>query len=229
MTDQSLDDLESLLQELDTSINAKPKAVEPAPARPPAPSNAAPAVDQEKPTSPTVQPVADTSAPAPKAVAPATEANKCGRCQKALEETYIQALDKFWHPQCFTCSKCTSPLEGNFYEHETGIICQNCASSMFKCSECGQSISGSHLVFDDGRIVHPTCVQTKPCGRCQKAIPLNESHTEALDQVWHHDCFVCNRCRGPLTGQFIQLEKQPYCKTCIPSLEKEKGIKIQIS
>jgi hypothetical protein len=219
MTDQSLDDLESLLQELDTSIStsalfsrgrdlsifflkrffifgdfplsharvlplffcsiprfekefsfpdafaslpdAKPKAAEPAPARPPAPSSVAPVVEQEKPQVPIAQPVADVSTPAPKAVAPATEANKCGRCQKALEETYIQALDKYWHPQCFTCSKCTSPLEGNFYEHETGIICQNCASSMFKCSECGQSISGSHLVFDDGRIVHPTCVQVR--------------------------------------------------------------------
>lgn len=144
--------------------DAKPKGIAPPPARSPAPAASTPAVPQQKSENtapaPAAAPAATESSAPPAAKASAsTEPTICSKCKKDLDGTYMQALDKFWHPDCLACSKCTSPLEGNFYEHETGVICQNCASNMFKCAECGQSIAGSHLVFDDGRIVHPTCVK----------------------------------------------------------------------
>jgi hypothetical protein len=35
-------------------------------------------------------------------------AKRCSRCQKAIvaDVEYLEFEDKYWHKECFTCSKC---------------------------------------------------------------------------------------------------------------------------
>ncbi len=35
-------------------------------------------------------------------------AKRCGQCQKAIlaDVEYLEFEDKYWHKECFTCSKC---------------------------------------------------------------------------------------------------------------------------
>ncbi|CAP24490.2 Protein CBG03641 [Caenorhabditis briggsae] len=41
---------------------------------------------------------------------------KCAGCQETLVDTCLLALDRHWHPRCFTCSSCNRPLpNGEFY------------------------------------------------------------------------------------------------------------------
>lgn len=53
---------------------------------------------------------------------------KCGKCMRAITggEKYVEALNKNWHSQCFTCNQCSSRLEGNSFFVSRGMpYCQN--------------------------------------------------------------------------------------------------------
>ncbi|GMS83420.1 hypothetical protein PENTCL1PPCAC_5595, partial [Pristionchus entomophagus] len=41
---------------------------------------------------------------------------KCAGCNDTLVDTCLLALDRHWHPRCFTCSTCARPLpNGEYY------------------------------------------------------------------------------------------------------------------
>jgi RhoGAP domain/LIM domain/RhoGEF domain len=52
------------------------------------------------------------------------------------------------------------------------------------------------------------------CAGCKKAI--ESGGLAALDKKWHRECFVCQKCRGALSGSFIRGKEDgmPYCKNC---------------
>jgi len=148
----------------------------------------------------------------------------CGKCAAQITGTYISALDKNWHPDHFVCSSCSKSLDGNFFDTEKGILCTDCASEQLRCSECHKPITGTHLVYSDGRPVHNECVPKSSCGRCNNPLSLGDAHVEALDKLWHPECFACTRCMNQLGATFVQYEGTPYCQACIQILSKERNI-----
>jgi len=53
---------------------------------------------------------------------------KCAACQRYIDGNSINALNKYWHNQCFNCAVCMSPIpSGDFYEVKGMPRCQNCA------------------------------------------------------------------------------------------------------
>ena len=159
-----------------------------------------------------------------KTAAPASGDVVCGKCHEKISGTYIAALDKNWHPDHFTCSSCSKSLDGNFFETDKGILCTDCASEQIRCTECRLPITGTHLIYSDGRPVHNECVPKSSCGRCHNLLSLGDAHVEALDKLWHPECFACTRCMTPLGSTFVQYEGTPYCQPCIQILSKERNI-----
>nr|MDO8112200.1 protein DA1 [Candidatus Sigynarchaeota archaeon] len=72
----------------------------------------------------------------------------CARCKQALGGSYITAMNRSWHPQCFTCARCGKSLSDVvFIEKDDQPYCQADFLALFgiKCSVCGNYIDGTYV------------------------------------------------------------------------------------
>ncbi|XP_077061961.1 transforming growth factor beta-1-induced transcript 1 protein-like isoform X7 [Siphateles boraxobius] len=96
----------------------------------------------------------------------------------------VTALDKNWHPECFSCVKCSGPFgDEGFHDREGKQYCQQCFLALFasRCQGCSQAIM--------------------------------ENYISALSALWHPQCFVCRECYSPfVNGSFFEHEGQPLCE-----------------
>lgn len=53
---------------------------------------------------------------------------RCARCNSILNDKYLNALDRNWHPGCFVCHKCETVL-GAFEEVNGEPTCPSCAAN----------------------------------------------------------------------------------------------------
>ncbi|KAI8852968.1 hypothetical protein BC829DRAFT_383427 [Chytridium lagenaria] len=52
-------------------------------------------------------------------------ATLCAGCSKPVVGEYVSAVDREWHPECFTCSDCDQPFPtGIFFEHQGQPYCE---------------------------------------------------------------------------------------------------------
>lgn len=88
----------------------------------------------------------------------------------------IEALDRLWHREHFTCVKCAAPLgTANmdfrpFGPYGDSAVCLECYMDTY----------------------HPKCAS------CEQ--PLRETCVEAQGKRWHQSCFKCRRCTSPIGG-----------------------------
>ncbi len=108
----------------------------------------------------------------------------CAGCGKSLTGSYITALNRKWHEDCFRCAGCRQPLgKQGFYEH-------------------------------DGQPYHAACYQDRfspRCAHCNQ--PLTGNYTTALGKTWHPSHFVCAQCGRPFDGgKFYERNGKAYCR-----------------
>lgn len=115
----------------------------------------------------------------------------CTLCQKYIEGEglSIQGKGKSYHISCLTCSKCG----GRFDE-------------------------GSRITFEKEQALCDTCkvtgVKTPTtkhlCASCNEVIVGTSIF--AMEQEWHINCFTCQECKKPLTGEYMCKDGVPYCE-----------------
>ncbi|XP_069501375.1 prickle planar cell polarity protein 3 isoform X2 [Ambystoma mexicanum] len=99
-----------------------------------------------------------------------------------------------WHPQCFTCARCTELLTDLIYFYQGGKI------------YCGR---------------HHAELLKPRCQACDEIIFADEC-TEAEGRHWHMSHFCCFDCEQRLGGQrYIMKESRPYCCQCYETLYAE--------
>ncbi|XP_019854051.1 PREDICTED: LIM domain-binding protein 3-like [Amphimedon queenslandica] len=113
----------------------------------------------------------------------------CSLCRKAIVGPMVNATNRYYHQECFRCSRCSCNLsQQDGFNMENGMLfCSNCFTEAYgvSCSGCGQTIGA------------------------------NELWVEALDRNWHPQCFVCGGCKRTLEGsKFFAKLGQPYCGQC---------------
>ncbi|XP_077061959.1 transforming growth factor beta-1-induced transcript 1 protein-like isoform X6 [Siphateles boraxobius] len=116
---------------------------------------------------------------------PTSSKGNCSTCQKpVVGQKMVTALDKNWHPECFSCVKCSGPFgDEGFHDREGKQYCQQCFLALFasRCQGCSQAIM--------------------------------ENYISALSALWHPQCFVCRECYSPfVNGSFFEHEGQPLCE-----------------
>lgn len=113
-------------------------------------------------------------------------APNCTKCHQRIKGDCLNALDKKWHPECFTCNHCRKPFGNSSFYLEDGLpYCEVDWNNLFttKCVACGHSIAAG------------------------------DRWVEAMNQNYHSTCFRCTVCGQTLEGQsFFAKGGRPYCK-----------------
>lgn len=93
----------------------------------------------------------------------------CSKCNLPITDIEVKALDKLFHPLCFTCTNCNKHLEGSFVNVGGNPVCQSCRTgSKPKCGACGQPILKNFTEFN-GLLLHSECFV---CFKCKVEIGL---------------------------------------------------------
>jgi hypothetical protein len=59
------------------------------------------------------------------------------------------------------------------------------------------------------------------CGKC--GTPVIGNGVEALDNVWHLQCFTCSKCGTTFPdGNFVELNNKPYCRPCANQVSRQQ-------
>jgi len=114
----------------------------------------------------------------------------CGKCHQSISDgTAIFALDKYWHKNHLTCTKCNNPFTNDqYFEHQGLPYCQEHFNEMkgTLCGKCGKVIDGMGI--------------------------------SALGKKWHQECFACSKCSKPVSGQAMMSEGNVFCGECAKDL-----------
>ncbi|XP_068104464.1 prickle planar cell polarity protein 3 isoform X2 [Hyperolius riggenbachi] len=100
-------------------------------------------------------------------------------------------LGSCWHPQCFTCTRCSELLCDLIYFYQEGKV------------YCGR---------------HHAELQRPRCSACDEVI-FSVECTEAEGHHWHTRHFCCFECECGLVGQrYIMRDRRPFCGACYDRL-----------
>ncbi|KCV69975.1 hypothetical protein H696_03440 [Fonticula alba] len=178
-----VDDLDSLLQELEASGSGSGTGSIGSVASPGGALVATPAAGQQHPHQPSgtssssLQPVFANNDPTQPVL-------QCAACAYhiELEEEYLSWGGFVWHTDHFTCSHCDCSLTGSrFYFHNRQLYCSTHFEALFSCGKCGD--------------------------------PVSTDVVEALGKKWHANCFCCTDCGMVLSSNFMADEhRMPYCR-----------------
>ncbi|UMM30755.1 hypothetical protein L5515_012505 [Caenorhabditis briggsae] len=113
-------------------------------------------------------------------------APKCSKCSKSIISDCLNALQKKWHPTCFTCAHCQKPFGNSAFYLEAGLpYCEQDWNALF----------------------------TTKCVSCRYPIEAGDRWVEALGNAFHSNCFTCARCNINLEGEsFFAKNGQPFCR-----------------
>jgi len=143
----------------------------------------------------------------------------CAGCNGPITTSdWVQALNKNWHPDHFTCKWCNLILGKDYYVSSDGKYaeCKSCYYKHdMKCARCGKMV-GDKFMTEDGedgyqRKFHPECYSHK-CNKCMKAILADCS--VGYGKYYHPNCFTCVRCNKALQSNFVDNRGEPYCFEC---------------
>ncbi|CAF0813109.1 unnamed protein product [Adineta steineri] len=110
----------------------------------------------------------------------------CAKCSQAILKECVHALEKTWHPECFTCTACKKSIgTGSFHVEEGEPYCIEDYRRMFQAK----------------------------CTSCDFPIEPGDKYLEAMGGTYHVECFNCSMCQVNLNGQpFVVKNDRPYCR-----------------
>ncbi|XP_018598752.1 four and a half LIM domains protein 1-like [Scleropages formosus] len=117
-------------------------------------------------------------------------ANTCAECRRPIgtDSKELHHKGRYWHSDCFRCTKCYKPLANEpFSTKDDKIMCGKCSA----------------------REDSPRCYG------CYKPILPGSQNVEYKNNVWHEDCFTCYQCKLPIRSQsFMTKGEDIYCAAC---------------
>lgn len=113
-------------------------------------------------------------------------APSCTKCKTVIMGECTNALEKSFHPECFVCHHCKTKLgHGTFHMEDGHPYCPKDFAALF----------------------------AQKCAGCEFPIEAGDNFYEAINQLWHVECFTCQTCHVPLQASgFCVKGTKPYCK-----------------
>ncbi|XP_028671614.1 four and a half LIM domains protein 1a isoform X1 [Erpetoichthys calabaricus] len=117
-------------------------------------------------------------------------ANTCAECRRPIgsDAKELHYKNRYWHEDCFRCSKCYKPLANEqFAAKDDKILCSKCSSR----------------------------VDSSRCHACYKPILPGTQNVEYKGNAWHEECFTCYQCKKPIGSEsFLTKGDDIYCAVC---------------
>uniref|UniRef100_A0A8C3SSH1 Filamin binding LIM protein 1 n=1 Tax=Chelydra serpentina TaxID=8475 RepID=A0A8C3SSH1_CHESE len=142
----------------------------------------------------------------------------CAFCHKAIvpRAPTIEAMNKQYHVDCFTCRTCHGPLAGQrYYQKEGRPMCSSCYKETLEtCAKC-QGLILEHIIRALGNGYHPECFMCSVCGRSigDESFAVNDQNeVHCVDDFYRKYASICSVCETPI----IPLEgKDAYRIECM--------------
>ncbi|XP_074831917.1 filamin-binding LIM protein 1 [Carettochelys insculpta] len=131
----------------------------------------------------------------------------CAFCHKAIapRTPTIEAMNRQYHVDCFTCRTCHSRLAGQHYYQKAGRpLCNTCyEDTLEKCAKC-QAVILDHIVRALGNGYHPECFTCSVCCRSigdETFAVDDQNEVHCVDDFYRKYASVCNVCETPIIPQ----------------------------
>jgi len=116
---------------------------------------------------------------------------KCTGCKKSITEKYIVIDEEPFHPNCFVCSKCNRPINGNYYKKDGKIFDAQCYTNF--CDVCGEPLMGKYKTDIYGIKFHPH--HENELNRCDNCNMMISQKTTKGGVTYSDGRNICNICR----------------------------------
>ncbi|XP_065506162.1 filamin-binding LIM protein 1 [Caloenas nicobarica] len=128
----------------------------------------------------------------------------CAFCHKALgpRDVTVEAMQKQYHADCFTCRTCHQLLAGQrYYQKDGRPTCDTCyQATLEKCAKC-RGLIVDHVVRALGKGYHPGCFSCSACGRAigTESFALGErDEVYCVTDFYRKYAAVCSACEQPI-------------------------------
>jgi hypothetical protein len=179
-----------------------------------------------------------SSSAGPAPGAPPTDPDACADCHEKIvgPRLKLEALGLVFHPDHFTCTVCSIPMQGQPCMPKNGAVyCRACYNAKFlnKCHTCQQPIASQRYVNVFGRFYHVehfTCHGCKDVleGKQYAAVDDPAPDAAAGAQValcagCYEDRFspTCSRCGKKTGSECVEASGKSYHKECFACSECE--------
>lgn len=168
---------------------------------------------------------------------------KCGNgklgCGEAIMggRSVTLAMNSKFHPECFRCVGCESPLLDDYFIIKDRPYCNQCNETLDEevivCGDCGQTLGAGarYITKADGAIQCSECgVKSLPkCGGggqfgCGKPIQGGSKMRAAMGAKFHAECFMCSDCNSSITAKFFAVKACLYCEGCYTVWEQKNAV-----
>ncbi|RCI05046.1 hypothetical protein CU098_005861 [Rhizopus stolonifer] len=138
----------------------------------------------------------------------------CSKCNLPLGDQLVKALDGAFHPHCFTCWDCDTPVASRYLPHPTEYGQPLCERDYFKrlelvCAECDEPLRGTYIIALDKKY-HPDHFT---CSDCSIVFGQDDSYYEHDDQVYCHFHYStrfavsCAGCDMAILKQYVEIPR----------------------
>lgn len=150
----------------------------------------------------------------------------CHHCQQPISGSYVEAIDKHWHPGHFLCRHCRLSLESGYVVEDGEPYCQTCYNDLFaeRCTSCNRVINGEYCSHDE-HVYCRRCYETLVLPRCD--VCGQPMKTNYIVNDWGHQycerhaseyqtCSCCGRlaCDRLTRGSYLLPDGRPICGHC---------------
>ncbi|KAI8997370.1 hypothetical protein BDB01DRAFT_830960 [Pilobolus umbonatus] len=138
----------------------------------------------------------------------------CSKCTLPLGDQLVKAMNGAFHPECFTCWDCGTPVASRYLPHPTEKGQPLCERDYFKrldlvCAECDEPLRGTYIIALDKKYHtnHFTC------NDCSTVFGTNDSYYEHESKVYCHYHYStrfavsCVSCEMSILKQYVEIER----------------------
>ncbi|KAL7326175.1 Rho-type GTPase activating protein Rga1 [Mucor circinelloides] len=138
----------------------------------------------------------------------------CSKCNLPLGDQLVRALDGAFHPECFTCWDCNTPVASRYLPHPTEIGQPLCERDYFRrlglvCAQCNEALRGTYIIALD-RKYHTNHFT---CNDCSTVFGPDDSYYEHDSKVYCHFHYStqfavsCAGCDMSILKQYVEIER----------------------
>eukprot|EP00742_Colponemidia_sp_Colp-10_P004918 GILJ01005252.1.p1 GENE.GILJ01005252.1~~GILJ01005252.1.p1 ORF type:complete len:356 (+),score=27.39 GILJ01005252.1:43-1110(+) len=128
-----------------------------------------------------------------------TDFKVCGECGREIAGPAINAMNQFFHRDCFLCSQCSRVIDTSrqqtFSVKNNLPVCKSCTAFEKKEKEGLPSQPLRRVSVESPRSLGPIRIDEGKvfCSGCGNVVMLNGVQPTP-GQFWHEECFTCGVC-----------------------------------